>query len=147
MQLIVFFTSLSNIKYNLHLTWIPTYLSQIDVAWWRNQMEIFSALLALCAGNSLVTGEFPSQRPVTRSFDVSFDLRWINGWINNREAGDLKRHHVHYYVTIMGLMGDKRSCLFMGEYVKLLLTLYWLNCFNETLRYNSCWDHLSTLRL
>ena len=34
-----------------------------------------SALLALCAGNSPVTGEFPSQRPVTRSFDVFFDLR------------------------------------------------------------------------
>ena len=42
---------------------------------WRNQMEIFFALLALCAGNSPVTGEFPSQRPVTRSFDVFFDLR------------------------------------------------------------------------
>ena len=37
-------------------------------------MEIFSALLAICEGNSLVTGEFPSQRPVTRSFDVFFDL-------------------------------------------------------------------------
>ena len=34
-----------------------------------------SALLALCVGNSPVTGEFPTQRPVTRSFDVSFDLR------------------------------------------------------------------------
>ena len=32
-------------------------------------METFSALLALCEGNSPVTGEFPSQRPVTRSFD------------------------------------------------------------------------------
>ena len=38
-------------------------------------METFSALLALCAGNSPVTGEFPAQRPVTRSFDVFFDLR------------------------------------------------------------------------
>ena len=38
-------------------------------------MEIFSALLALCAGNSPVTGEFRSQRPVTRSFDVFFELR------------------------------------------------------------------------
>ena len=43
--------------------------------WWRHQMEIFSALLAICAGNSPVTGEFPTQRPVTRSFDVYFDLR------------------------------------------------------------------------
>ena len=38
-------------------------------------MEAFSALLPLCAGNSPVTGVFPSERPVTRSFDVSFDLR------------------------------------------------------------------------
>ena len=37
-------------------------------------MEIFSALLAICAGNSPVPGEFPAQRPVTWSFDVSFDL-------------------------------------------------------------------------
>ena len=43
-------------------------------AWWRHQMETFSALLALCAGHSPVTGEFPSQRSVTRSFDVFFDL-------------------------------------------------------------------------
>ena len=38
-------------------------------------METFSAILAICAGNSLVTGEFPAQRPVTWSFDVFFDLR------------------------------------------------------------------------
>ena len=38
-------------------------------------MEIFSALLAICAGNSPVSGEFPAQRPVTRSFDIFFDLR------------------------------------------------------------------------
>ena len=37
-------------------------------------METFSALLDLCAGNSLVTAEFPAQRPVTWSFDVFFHL-------------------------------------------------------------------------
>ena len=42
--------------------------------WWRYQIEAFSALLAFCAGNSPITGEFPTQRPVTRSFDVFFDL-------------------------------------------------------------------------
>ena len=42
---------------------------------WRHQMEAFSALLAICAGNSPVPGEFPTQRPMTRSFDVYFDLR------------------------------------------------------------------------
>ena len=44
-------------------------------AWWRHQMEPFTPLLAFCAVNSPVIGEFPAQRPVTRSFDVFFDLR------------------------------------------------------------------------
>ena len=44
------------------------------LSWWRHQMEIFSALLAICAGNSPVPCEFPAQRPVTRSFDIFFDL-------------------------------------------------------------------------
>ena len=38
-------------------------------------METFSALLAICAGNSPVPGEFPPQKPVTRSFNVYFDMR------------------------------------------------------------------------
>ena len=42
-------------------------------------METCSALLTLCAGNSPVTGEFPAQRPVTRSFDIFFDLRLNKG--------------------------------------------------------------------
>ena len=44
------------------------------LTWWRHQMKTLSALLAICAGNSPVPGEFPTQRPVTRSFDVYFDL-------------------------------------------------------------------------
>ena len=67
--------------------------------WWRHQMETFSALLALCAGNSAVTGEFPPQRLVTRSFDVSFNLRlnkplskqsW--GWWFETPSRSLCRH-------------------------------------------------------
>ena len=38
-------------------------------------METFSASLAICVGNSPATGEFPAQRPVSRSYDVFFDLR------------------------------------------------------------------------
>ena len=61
-------------------------------------METFSALLAICAGNSPGPGEFPAQRPVTRSFDVFFDQPVWNGWVNTGEAGDLRRHHTHYDV-------------------------------------------------
>ena len=70
-------------------------------SWWRHQMETFSASLALCAGNSVVTGEFPSQSPVIRSFKVSLIWAWINCWVNNREAGESRRHRTHYDVIVM----------------------------------------------
>ena len=57
-----------------------------SVSWWRHQMETFSALLALHVGNSLVTGEFPSQRPVMWSFDVFFDL-CLNKWLSKQSRG------------------------------------------------------------
>ena len=46
----------------------------VVTAWWPHQMGTFSALQVICAGKSPATGEFPAQRPVTRSF-VYFDLR------------------------------------------------------------------------
>ena len=69
--------------------------------WWRHQMQIFSTLLALCVGNSPVTGESLSQRPVMRTLMFSLICAWINGWVNNREAGDLRCHHAHYDVIVM----------------------------------------------
>ena len=67
--------------------------------WWRHQMETFSTLPSLCAGNSPVTGELPAQRSVTRSFDVSFDLllnkhlskQWW-GWWFETPSRPLWRH-------------------------------------------------------
>ena len=55
-------------------------------SWWRHQMETLSALLAICAGNSPVTGEFPAQRSVMRSFDVFFDLH-PNKWLSEQSWG------------------------------------------------------------
>ena len=72
----------------------------VNGSWWR-QMETLSASLAFCAGNSPVTSEFPSQRPVTRSFDVSLICAWTDDWVNNRNASDLRRHRAHYGVTVM----------------------------------------------
>ena len=45
--------------------------SNDNVIKWKH----FPTLLAICAGNTPVTGEFPTQRPVRRDFDVFFDLR------------------------------------------------------------------------
>ena len=73
-------------------------------SWWRHQMETFSALLAIYARNSPVPGEFPAQRPVTRSFDVFLDLRlnkrfskqsW--GWWFETLSRPLSRHSNVYW--------------------------------------------------
>ena len=72
-------------------------------------METFSALLALCAGNSPVPGGFPSQRPVARSFEVFFDLRlnkrlskqsW--GWWFETTPHPLRRHSNEVLTCLFG---------------------------------------------
>ena len=67
--------------------WVTQQLQNwLFCTWWRHQMETFCALLALCAGNSPVTGEFPAQGPVTRNFDVFFDLR-LNKRLSKQSGG------------------------------------------------------------
>ena len=69
-------------------------------------METFSALLAICAGNSPVTSEFPSQRLAARSFDVFFDLclnKWLSkqslGWLFETPSRALWRHDHGYDIS------------------------------------------------
>ena len=67
-----------------------------DVIKWK-----LSAFLALCEGNPPVTGGFPSQRPVTQSFNVFFLCTLTYGWANNQGASDLRPHCVHHDVPVM----------------------------------------------
>ena len=98
--------------------------------WWRHQMETFSALLAFCAGNSPVTGEFPAQRPVTRSFKVFFDLRpnkrlskqsW--GWWSETPSSSLWRHRNERWMLCWPLiMCDERMLVL----TQVSLDSHWL---------------------
>ena len=73
-------------------------------SWWRHQMEAFSALLAICAGNSPVGTPVNSPHKGQWRGSLMFSLicAWINRWVNNREAGDLRRYRTHYDVIVMG---------------------------------------------
>ena len=82
-------------------------------------METFSALLAICARNSPVHGEFPAQRPV-----FSLICVWINGWVNNREAGDLRRHCSHYDVIVMDICVVSRSSYEIVYYLYVVWLKY-----------------------
>ena len=70
LELVYFEISLTKMSHDVKDSHTP----QQVISWWRHKMETFSVLLALSAENSPVNGEFPSQSPVTRSFDVFFDL-------------------------------------------------------------------------
>ena len=58
-------------------------------SWRRHQMETFSALLVICAGNSPM---------------FSLIRAWTNGWVYNLEAGDLRRHRVYYDISVMVIL-------------------------------------------
>ena len=111
----------SALKFNDCMDHVFSYLSEaldeIRFTWWHHQMETFSALLALCAGNSPVPGEFPAQRPVTRSFSVFFELRlnkqsW--GWWFETQSRSLWRHRnevnsdcMRWWVKMVGVWTDR----------------------------------------
>ena len=103
-------------------------------SWWRHPMETISALLAICADNSPVIGDFPTQRQVTRSFEVFVDLRLNKGWVNTGEAGDLRRHRVHYDVTLMA----KNTNILKCEIVAFLYINYMLAMFCTSLTECDC---------
>ena len=152
--------SIGNTQHNYNKT---AHNKVVCISWWRHQMEISSALLALCAGNSppwlwrvesgtvmnvllkhsttslvlyvfhcfdvacvyhhddfIKWKNFPCyaywpfvrgiHRPPVNSphkgqwrgaLLFSFICAWMKCWVNNREAGDLRRHRAHYDVTIM----------------------------------------------
>ena len=90
--------------------------------WWRHQMETFSALLALCAGNSPVPVNSLHKGQWRRALMFSLICVRINDWVNNPEGGDLRRHHAHYDVTLM-----------TGHYVTGVSWYQWHLSFNASL--------------
>ena len=68
---------------------------------WRHQMETFSALLVICAGDSPVPVNSPHKGQWRGALMFTLICVRINGWVNNREAGDLRRHRAHYNAITM----------------------------------------------
>ena len=80
---------------------LPTGTSFHPWSWWRHQMETFSALLAICAGIHRSLVNFPHKGQWRGALMFSFICVWINAWVNNRKAGDLRRYRAYYDVTVM----------------------------------------------
>ena len=85
---------------HIHFFLIPQIL-HVTTSWWRHQMGTFSALLAICAGNSRSPVNSPHKGQWRRALMFSLICVWINNWVNNSEAGDLRPYRAHYDVTVM----------------------------------------------
>ena len=98
--------------YNMHSVVIQLFkwtFSVFVTLWWCHQ--IFSALLALCAGNSPVN--FPHKGQWHGALVFSFICVWTNGWVHDRDADDLRCYGAHYDVTIMhACNGELRDIVF-----------------------------------
>ena len=95
-------------------------------SWWRHQMETFSALLALCTGNSPVTGELPSQRPLTQNFDVSLICALNTRLSKQSWAGDLRRHRPNYDVVVMMMSGHGNILRINGPSWREFTNVRWI---------------------
>ena len=95
--------------------------------------NIFRVNGPLC-GNSPVTGQ---RSPARRSFDVFFDLR-PKGWVNNWDAGDLRRHCAHYDVTVKFWSTVNSLFLWRQCNEHVIYTLFlWKQCHDDVIK----WKH------
>ena len=94
-------------------------------------METFPALLAICVGNSPVTGEFHAQRPVTRSFDGFYDLRpskqWW-GWWFEMPSHPLWRH-CHAVSNMAIIIAESFWPVFPWSWLRWFLSHHWFISF------------------
>ena len=96
--------------------------------WWRHQMKTFSALSTLCVGNSPDKGQW------RRALMFSLICAWTNGWVNDRDASDLRRHCTQHDVTVMG-----KVCLpWVPSQIHVLPLL--LPCYEILFHTDSCYD-------
>ena len=87
------------LMFSLICAWINGWVNNGEVGDLRHHrahydviiMETFSALLAICAGNSPAPGELPHKGQWCGALMLSLICVWIHGWVNNREAGDFRR--------------------------------------------------------
>ena len=92
------------------------------VFWWESLAFVlqywYENIMTSLIGNIFrvtgpVCGEFIGHRwiPLTKASDAGlwcflWSAPWINGWVNNREAGDLRRNRAHYDVIVMNKVAN-----------------------------------------
>ena len=72
-----------------------------SIAWWHHQMKHFPRYWPFVRGIRRSPVNSPHKSQWRWALLFSLICAWINGWVNNDETGDLRRHRAHYDVTVM----------------------------------------------
>ena len=103
----------------------------LRVTWWRHQMETFSALLYFFRGISRSPVNSPYKGQWRGALMFSLICVWINDWVNNRKAGDLRRYRAHYDVSVM--IYHVYQFQFLGNIANLEIRTPFTHSFNQEL--------------
>ena len=127
----------------MHITLIDIVVMINDFTTKRPSHTITSSNGNIFRVTGHLCGEFtgprwiPAQRPVTRSFDFPLIFGWINGWVNNREAGDLRRYSVHYDVIVMKMATIfQKVCMYNTSHYHCQIMNSWHNNTNSNIPWN-----------
>ena len=121
-----------DINYGIDLSFLThSILGARKIAWWRLKREHFPRYWPFYEGNPLATGGFPSQRLMTRSFDVFCDLRLNKRlrkqsrrrWFKTRSCS-LWRHRIGLVNYLLSMYSYARGFLCTSSHV--LLWRCWL---------------------
>ena len=119
---------LFHMRHRWSLPWetVCTMTLDSDLAWWRHQMENFPRYWPFVRGVNRSPVNSPHNGQWHRALIFSLICAWINGWVNNGEAGDLRRHRAHYDVTVMNFFS-----------LQLIMLKYCTTCHVRSITYAS----------
>ena len=93
-------TAICDLEVNWFIKHIKPDLNNIT-PWWRHQMENFLCYWPFVQGIHQSPVNSPHKGQRRGALMLSLICPWINSWVNNGEAGDLRRHHAHYDIIVM----------------------------------------------
>ena len=117
-----------------HVTWWPL----LRLPWWRHQIETFPRHWPFVWGIHQSPVNSPHKGQWCGALMFSLICVWMNDWVNNREAGDLRHHRAHYDVTVMYVFHSQTIRLFLSPRHRLPVSIQYIFRENAKLRDTIC---------
>ena len=106
--------------------------------WWRHQMKTFYALLAIGEGNPRSPADSPHKGQWRGALMLSLICAWTNGWANDQDAGDMRRHRAHYDVTVTKMTATPQIMTLITDRISLVQIIAW-RCIRRTVAQHCLW--------